>query len=209
MLKKLWQKLTGKAKARKDDKREDHRQEDDESREDTARSPHFLKPDRTAGWFYFVAALCLASVVTWESFKVVTLDNNGWMASGLKTVAEVLSHSGQAAAAVVLWSALIGEIGRLVVVLAQKIARESKLKVKRVQDKLREEGRAEVLADLEAARAKTDAERARADAERARADEQQAAIVGWYARMQAAQEKGEPFDEPPPLPRRDNGASES
>ena len=186
MLKTLWQSLKEKAKALKGDKREDHREEDDESREDTDGSPHFLKPDRTAGWFYFVAALCLASVVTWESFKVVTLDNNGWMASGLKTVAEVLSHSGQAAAAVVLWSALIGEIGRLTVVLAQKIAWESKLKVKRVQDELREEGRAEA---------------------EAKAEEQRAASEEWLARMQEAQQNGEPFDEEPPW--RDNGAGES
>ena len=69
--------------------------------------------------------------------------------------------------------------------------------------------RAKMDDTIAAVGARVEAERARADAERARADEQQAAIAGWYARMQAAQEKGDPFDEPPPPPRRDNGASES
>ena len=93
------------------------------------------------------------------------------------------------------------EIGVYVVVLAQKIAKESKLKVKRIQDELREEGRAEgraeVLADLEAARAKAEA----------KAEEQRAASDEWLARMQEAQQKGETFDEEPPW--RANSASES
>ena len=71
-----------------------------ENRDGTDESPHILRPDKTTGWFYLAVSGCLTSVVTWESFRAVTLDSNGWLPSGLKTVSDVLSHSGQAMTAV-------------------------------------------------------------------------------------------------------------
>ena len=194
MLKKLWQRLTGKAEAEEDDKQGDNRQEDDEPRDDTDNSAHFLRPDKTAGWFYVAVSGLLASVVTWESFRAVTLDSNGWRASGLKVVADVLSHSGQAMAAVILWSALIAEIGRLLVVLARFVKQDLDRKL---------EERAEKRLDKAAAKAAKKADKEAREEERAKLEAERAANDEWLKRRDEAQEKGEPFDEEPPW--RDNG----
>ena len=66
-------------------------------------------------------------------------------------------------------------------------------------------------AEAEAERAEAEAERAEAEAERAEAAErarqsESAQWLAWYQRMQAAQQEGRPFDEPPPVtPHNRNG----
>ena len=122
---------------------------------------------------------------------VTPVDKIEWLASGFEAVGYILSQSGQSAAAVVLWSALIAETVRLVVVLAgflkkdldRKLNERSDKRLRKRLDKARKEGRVEERAT------------------------QAAASTEWLARMQEAQRKGEPFDEAPPWEA--NGASES
>ena len=156
-----------------------------------------MKPDRPAGWFYFIALAILTGVVFAAVVNerwVTPIDRIGWLASGFEAAGYILSQSGQSAAAVVLWSALIAEIVRLVVVLAgfvkkdldRKLEERSDKRLRKRLDKARKEGRAEVLADLEAERV---------------------ASAEWLRRRDEAKQKGEPFDEAPPWEA--NGASES
>ena len=68
----------------------------------------------------------------------------------------------------------------------------------------RKEREAVERAEAEAERAEAEAERAE-EAERARQSES-AQWLAWYQRMQAAQQEGRPFDEPPPVtPHNRNG----
>ena len=86
--------------------------------------------------------------------------------------------------------------------LDRKLNERSDKRLRKRLDTAREEGRAEVLADLEA-------ERAKGEAERARFQEERVAIAEWLKRRDEAQQKGETFDEEPPSSWRANGASES
>ena len=160
-----------------------------------------VKPDGPAAWFYFIALASLTGVVIVAVVNerwVTPVDKIEWLASGFEAVGYILSQSGQSAAAVVLWSALIAETVRLVVVLAgflkkdldRKLNERSAKRLRKRLDKARKEGRAEGLAEVEAERAS-----------------QAAASTEWLARMQEAQRKGDPFDEEPPWEA--NGASES
>ena len=195
------------------DKQEDDKQEESDEQEEGRPATPFLKPDRPAGWFYFIALAILTGVVFAAVVNerwVTPIDRIGWLASGFEAAGYILSQSGQSAAAVVLWSALIAEIVRLVVVLAgfvkkdldRKLKERSDKRLRKRLDKARKEGRAEVLADLEA-------ERAKGEAERARFQEERVAIAEWLKRRDEAQQKGETFDEEPPSSWRGNGASES
>ena len=64
------------------------------------------------------------------------------------------------------------------------------------EERLRREVRAETLRE-----ARQEAEKQRIETERRHREDTTAAnarYAAWYARMKAAQDKGEPFDEPPP-----------
>ena len=127
-------------------------------------------------------------------------------ASGFEAVGYTLSQSGQSAAAVVLWSALIAETVRLVVVLAgflkkdldRKLNERSAKRLRKRLDKARKEGRVE---------GRVEAERAKDEEERAKHEEERTASTEWLKRRDEAQRKGDPFDEEPPWEA--NGASES
>ena len=201
MPEKLWQELKEKVKSLRRDKQEDDKQEESDEQEEGRPATPFVKPDGPAAWFYFIALASLTGVVIVAVVNerwVTPVDKIEWLASGFEAVGYILSQSGQSAAAVVLWSALIAETVRLVVVLAgflkkdldRKLNERSDKRLRKRLDKARKEGRAEGLADFEAERAS-----------------QAAASTEWLARMQEAQRKGDPFDEEPPWEA--NGASES
>ena len=79
---------------------------------------------------------------------VTPVDKIEWLASGFEAAGYTLSQSGQSAAAVVLWSALIAETVRLVVVLAgflkkdldRKLNERSDKRLRKRLDKARKEG---------------------------------------------------------------------
>ena len=194
MPEKLWQELKEKVKSLRRDKQEDDKQEESDEQEEGRPATPFVKPDGPAAWFYFIALASLTGVVIVAVVNerwVTPVDKIEWLASGFEAVGYTLSQSGQSAAAVVLWSALIAETVRLVVVLAgflkkdldRKLNERSDKRLRKRLDKARKEGRVEERAT------------------------QAAASTEWLARMQEAQRKGEPFDEAPPWEA--NGASES
>ena len=100
------------------------------------------------------------------------LDKGNQLLAVWDALRDVWSVSGQSMATVVTGSVIVAEIWRLTMVLAGFVR-------KRLDGKLKKEGREELAAESEE----------------------------WLKRRDEAQEKGEPFDEEPPW--RDNGASES
>ena len=178
-------------------------EESDEQEEGRPATP-FVKPDGPAAWFYFIALASLTGVVIVAVVNerwATPVDKIEWLASGFEAVGYTLSQSGQSAAAVVLWSALIAETVRLVVVLAgflkkdldRKLNERSAKRLRKRLDKARVEGRVE--------------ERAKHEEERAKHEEERTASTEWLKRRDEAQRKGDPFDEEPPWEA--NGASES
>ena len=99
------------------------------------------------------------------------------------------------------WDAVSGQLlsAAITTLIATEIGGTALMIASRMYD-ARESARKKRRDELEAEQAKVEAERAKSEAERE-------ANTDWYARMQTAQENGEPFDEAPPWEA--NGASES
>ena len=215
MLKKLWQKLTGKAESKKDDKQEEGDvQEDDETGDGTGRVAPFAQFSSGAGWFYYGISAILTVVVIGAVVNerwAITLDSLRWLASGLEVVLYILSRAGQSITTVALLSALLAETGRLVVVLAgmlqERIKGKQAIREKAAKKAAKKARKRAVKKAREEERAKFQEERSQFQEERAGAEAQREASEEWLKRRDEAQQKGEPFNEEPPW--RDNGASES
>ena len=147
----LWQELKKKVKSLRRDKQEDDKQEESDEQGEGRPATPFVKPDGPAAWFYFIALASLTGVVIVAVVNerwVTPVDKIEWLASGFEAVGYILSQSGQSAAAVVLWSALIAETVRLVVVLAgflkkdldRKLNERSAKRLRKRLDKARKEG---------------------------------------------------------------------
>ena len=155
--------------------------------------------DHTSIWFYYVPASVQVAVmllVVACNRPPDALDSGRVLGPALWVWKEIWSDAGQSMATVAIVSAILGDTGRFALVPAQKMYNEVKAqrdKRREAEKKAREEGREE--------------ERARFEAARAKYQEERTASAEWLARMQEAQQKGEPFDEAPPWEA--NGASES
>ena len=208
MLKKLWQKLTGKAESKKDDKQEDDSQDDDDIQEDDkagdgpGRIAPFAQFDPTASWFYYGISAILTVVVimavVWEG-RPGPLDSRWWLPAGLGAIENVLSHIGQSVASVALVSALLAETGRLSIVVIGRMLQD-RWKAQDEAERKKREAKVDKKAREE--------EQAKFQEERSQFQEERAAIAEWLKRRDDAQERGETFDEEPPQSWRDNGASE-
>ena len=193
MLKKLWQRFVKKAEAEEDEKQEDGREDGQSNRQDKQeKETNYVSvtsvPAAIRDIYFGLFSLQAVVIGIYKVIEAVAADPQGldkgqWWDTGLAVWHLAWAESGPVLLASTLFTIAAMEIGVYAVVLAQKIAKESRLKVKRIEDKLRAEGRVE------------------GHAEAASESEQ------WLARMQEAQRKGEPFDEEPPW--RGNGASES
>ena len=102
------------------------------------------------------------------------LDEGHWLTSGLDAWIDVYAESGPLMFPAVVYSVLIAETVRIVMVLGRSLAREFDLRRKKRLDAAKVEGREECRAELASA-----------------SDE-------WLRRMREAEERGEPFEDEPP-----------